>query len=127
MRYFKPGEMECKCGKCGLGVDDMEPLLLLKLDAARQYIDDNLPPGHGISFVINSAVRCPEHNEAVGGSTSSSHLPGYAVDVKANSSRLRHWVLKSLYVVDIGRIGIGRDFIHADVDPDKDPEVAWLY
>ena len=98
---------------------DPAPNLVYMLDQARSLA--------GIPFAINSGIRTPERNAAVGGAPESAHLGGYAVDIAANTSRERFVILRALLHVGFTRIGIGRSFIHADVDPDKAPEVAWLY
>lgn len=88
-------------------VDD---LLLEKVQKLRSYW--NVP----ISF--NSAYRCPQRNEEVGGSEHSYHMLGMAVDIP-----LRHFPVDIDAVVEsalmIGFTGIGKydNFVHLDVRP----------
>ena len=110
---------EFKCCSCGLGFDDMDFSLLSKLDMAREYAD--------VPFKITSSIRCESHNKEVGGKESSSHLEGLAVDIACPSSYLRYKILKGLMRAGFNRFGIGKDFIHADIDSDKPKELIWTY
>lgn len=116
--YFKPKEFECKCG-CGVGFEEMDKDILDKLDTARAIA--------GIPFKLNSAMRCSTHNKKIGGSITSSHLKGFAVDIAANTSTERYKILGALFEVGFNRIGIAKNFIHVDIDPSKDSELIWLY
>lgn len=80
----------------------------------------------GTSYVINSGYRTPEHNKKAKGKPGSSHLGGFAADIKATTSVKRGKVLKGLILAGFKRIGISKTFIHADSDPTK-PECIWLY
>jgi hypothetical protein len=55
----------------------------------------------------------------VGGVANSSHLTGWAADIRADSSNRRYLVLKGLIEAGFTRIGIGQNFIHCDCDPSK--------
>jgi uncharacterized protein YcbK (DUF882 family) len=114
--HFEDYEFECKCG-CGL--NNMDPGFLVRLDYARRLA--------GVTFHINSGCRCKTHNKNVGGSDTSSHLKGLAVDIQALTSQGRYRVLASLLSVGFKRIGIHSKFIHVDRDPDKALEVIWVY
>ncbi len=121
MRNFNKGkndEFRCRCG-CGLGVNDMDQETLEALDDSR---DDA-----GVSFIIDSAIRCPNHNAKVGGKKDSSHLYGYGVDIRAGGSYKRFLIVKALLANGFIRIGIHRGFIHADMDPNKPKQVLFLY
>lgn len=115
MKYFKDADFNCPC--CKENHMDME--FLEMLETARVFADT--------PFIINSAWRCEKHNKKAGGKPESSHLTGRAVDIKADTSRKRFWVLYGLINAGFTRIGIGKTFIHADTDHNKDQEVAWLY
>jgi uncharacterized protein YcbK (DUF882 family) len=97
----------------------MSKVLMAMLDQARGLA--------GVPFVINSAWRCYDHNEAVGGKETSAHLFGYAVDISCTASRNRYKIIKALITAGFSRIGISKSFIHVDIDGTKDAEVAWLY
>ena len=114
--HFPDYELECNCG-CGLM--NMQVRTMDRLERARVVA--------GIPFGINSGSRCPIHNKIEGGKDTSSHLEGYAVDIAITSSRARAEILIALLSVGFTRLGIGRNFIHADDDPNKPPKVVWLY
>lgn len=113
--YFSQREEWCPCCHSGGLVPDFRE----KLNKAREIA--------GIPFVLNSAFRCAAHNAEVGGSETSSHLAGVAVDIKAEDSRTRYLILKGLFAVGLHRIGIGKTFIHVDDDLTKPAGVVWLY
>jgi len=115
LKHFKLEEFACPCcGQCNMNEE-----LLGRLDEARGIA--NVP------FHINSGYRCKEHNKSVGGSPNSSHLKGLAVDIKTHNSRDRFRILEALLAVGFNRLGIGRHFIHTDIDKDKVREVIWDY
>lgn len=120
MIHFKKSEFYCPCG-CGLGFDDMDEDLPYYLNMARGYAE--------VPFVLTSTIRCMKHNlsEEVGGSETSSHLKGLAIDIKCDSSYERYRMIQGLKKAGFTRIGIGKDFIHADKDPDKPKELMWVY
>ncbi len=115
-KYFKPSELECKCG-CGLNLSKESTLALL--DTAREKA--------GIPFSISSGTRCASRNRSVGGESKSSHMTGYAVDITVTDSVSRYKVIKALLEAGFTRIGIAKTFIHADNDPDKPKNVIWEY
>ncbi len=114
-KYFKREEFACTC--CGEVKIDQE--MVNMLDYARRIAKT--------PFSINSGYRCPKHNAEVGGKETSSHLKGYAVDIKVTSMRSRFKILSALMDAGFERIGIAKTFIHVDNDPDKGPEVIWMY
>ena len=117
MRHFIIEEFLCPC--CGRGVEEMSEGLLYMLDTARDIA--------GIPFIINSGFRCTKHNKEVGGSPASSHLEGVAVDIKADNSKKRYLIVKALMQAGFHRIGIGKNFVHADIDPAKTASLMWTY
>lgn len=119
MSYFTEEEFACQCGRCGRGYEEMSPILLDKLEFARHVA--------GIPFVLTSALRCEAHNIDIGGSPTSSHQYGLAVDIKADDSVTRMQILKALLEVGFDRIGISDSFIHVDVDYKKRKDVCWVY
>ncbi|MCK4784655.1 MAG: hypothetical protein KAV87_12955 [Desulfobacteraceae bacterium] len=123
---FRAREFVCSCCKKE-GVRDEVVMRL-------QFAHDRLPKPNVI--IINSGYRCLKHNRSpeVGSDDTSSHPKGYAVDIKCTTSRCRFQLLKALIEAGFTRIGIRinkdrpeKSFIHADCDPDKDPEVIWGY
>lgn len=117
MAHFSAHEFDCKCG-CALGLNDIKPRALGKLLAARDMSN--------VQFVINSAMRCKKHNDDVNGSPTSSHMSGYAFDIRTTNSYERFVILRSLIFAGFRRIGIYSDFIHCDDDPSKGSCVTWI-
>lgn len=115
MQYFKRTEFNCPC--CNQNA--MNSDFMSRLDEARGYA--------GIPFIISSGYRCHRHNKKVGGSSTSSHLKGCAVDIKCVDSRSRYLILEALLDAGFSRIGIGKDFIHVDNDLSKSNNVLWIY
>lgn len=92
--------------------------LLTKLDKIRG--------DYGSPLSVNSGYRTKEHNAIVGGRVGSSHLKGLAVDLHCNNSVDRTKLLKAIYKNGINRVGIGKTFLHIDIDNNK-PAACWLY
>lgn len=113
--YFTTREFACPC----CGESRMDEDFVLKLDRARD--------GAGTLFHITSGFRCIEHNQKVGGSVSSSHMKGRAVDIATANSVDRFKILSALLRTGFKRIGVGKTFIHVDLDFDKTPDVTWVY
>lgn len=115
MRHFENKEFACPC--CGR--NEMNNEFKELLDKAREIA--------GVPFVINSGFRCPDHNKEIGGSETSSHLKGLAVDIHIAGSRMRYKIVEALLAVGLARVGIGDNFIHVDNDHEKDEKVIWTY
>ena len=122
LKYFDFDEFDCPTlDGSGLPTTDggkMNLDFLHKLDEARELA--NVP------FKITSGYRTPQHNLDVGGRIGSSHIKGLAVDIACVNSHQRQKILTALIQVGFKRIGIGKSFIHSDLDPDK-PNAIWLY
>ena len=115
-RNFTRQEFACKCG-CGF--DAIEPSLVDDLQ--------NIRDRFGGPLIINSGCRCVTHNENTGGSPASAHLRGMAADIACKSSDERFELVR-LCVTIFQRIGIGKDFVHVDIDKDeKSQYIMWLY
>ena len=117
LKYFNLTEFDSP-DEVGSGYK-MDKEFLIKLDYARGIA--------GIPFKINSGYRTQSRNKLVGGRVGSSHLKGLAVDIGYYGSRERFLIISALMQVGITRFGIGKTFIHTDVDKAKDPDVIWLY
>lgn len=84
---------------------------------------------------ITSGARCYSCNIMVGGSTYSSHIVGnnkkcLAFDVAVNNGVLFFYVLKEIFRTEITGIGIGRNFIHTDIDIKTETKIRpclWFY
>jgi len=115
--YFKISEFDSP-DEVGSGYR-MNKDFLRRLDTARGIA--------GIPFKINSGYRTAAHNTKIGGRVGSSHKKGLAVDIAYKGSRERYLIINALMIVGVNRFGIGKTFIHADVDKTKDEDVIWLY
>lgn len=114
-KHFDKKEFTCKCG-CGF--DDVDTRLIERLEAVREM--------YGQPLIITSGCRCVKHNEASGGKGDSAHLRGIAADIAIKNSRERYELL--LYLINkFYRVGIGKTFIHVDVDTLVDKDVCWMY
>jgi len=122
LKHFNFEEFDCPTLEgSGLPTSDggkMNLDFLHKLDEARELA--------GVPFKITSGYRSPQHNLDVGGRVGSSHIKGIAVDIACVNSHQRQKILTALIQVGFKRIGIGKSFIHSDLDPDK-PDAIWLY
>lgn len=107
-KYFKQSE-----------IIGLEPSLVEMLDTARGIA--------GVPFVISSGKRSKAQNEKAGGVEDSAHLTGFAVDILCKTSDVRWKMINSLFKAGFTRIGIGKDFLHADNDPSKPKQVIWHY
>lgn len=73
IRYFRPAEFVCKCGRhCDGYPAQMDKTLLRMADRVREAL--------GAACVVSSGLRCPQHNANVGGVSNSRHLTGKAMD-----------------------------------------------
>lgn len=109
---------EFACGD-GCGADEVSHALVASLQDMRDDI--------GRYLVITSGRRCSVQNVKVGGKPDSAHLDGHAADIAAPDSRLRMEIVKAAINAGISRIGIGKTFVHVDVDESKPQNVMWLY
>jgi hypothetical protein len=122
IKHFSPREFTCACkGYCEhpvvISLD-----LVRKLDAIRDRI--------GRHITIVSGTRCERHNRKVGAGSLSSHTPkqgvSHAADVRCPDSSFRFAFLEAALPL-FNRIGVGKDFIHVDDDPDLPSRVVWVY
>ena len=109
-KNFNLSEFVCHCG---CGSDYINPELVNKL----QLVRDNMGP-----MSVTSGVRCKPHNTKIGGSPTSSHISGVAVDLKCDSGPFRQQILTEL-TKHFQRIGIAKSFVHVDIDPAKSDSV----
>ena len=111
---LRDARFACKC----CGENHVDPRV-------EQYVKD-LEARVGKSLIVASGYRCEKHNAKVGGSPTSSHLGGLAVDISCKSDRLRFALIHTAIKLGITRIGVYRNFVHLDIDRGKTPEVIWV-
>lgn len=117
IKHFKPVEFDSPDIK-GSGAN-MQAIFIAKLDLARTIA--NIP------FRINSGYRTPKQNKKVGGVADSSHLKGEASDIAAETTAQKFIIVVALLKAGFVRIGIGKNFVHADNDMSKPQNVLWTY
>ena len=74
-------------------LDNMELLAEEVFEPLRTYVDGPIK--------INSFFRCPELNTAIGGSSSSQHCKGQAIDIddtfgRMSNAEMYHWIKENL-------------------------------
>lgn len=116
-KYFSPREFELCVPPCD--IDDMSPNLLSVLDKIRDMA--------GIPLVLNCAYRSVEYDLAKGRSGGSAHCAGLAVDIRCTTSVNRFKILKAAITCGVRRIGIGKNYIHLDIDKTLPQNVMWHY
>lgn len=118
MIYFKDYEITCKCG-CGQLIVNKE--LFERLSRARELA--NIP------FNVTSWNRCKFHNRMVGGSKTSGHLDGEAVDISFKDNHEKFIMTKALFDSGFKRIGTNeaKKFLHIDVTEYKAQETLFSY
>lgn len=114
--YFSPEEIQCKCG-CGFKL--IMPAFFTKINNVRGIV--------GGPLTVNSWCRCPIHNKDVGGTLTSSHPKGLAVDLNTPTAYIRYRILLAAGEINFRGVGVSETFIHLDDDPDKPPNRFWLY
>lgn len=116
-KYFSNTDFSSATPTCQL--EDMDEDFMHRLDTARGLA--------GIPFIVSSAYRTVEYEKSKGRDGTSAHTKGLAVDLKADHSRERFLIIRSLLKAGFQRIGSGEDFIHVDFDQAKDRNVMWHY
>ena len=115
IRFFERSHFACPCcGKC-----EMAEELILKLDHIRECL--------GLPIIITSGFRCEVHNKVVGGAPNSAHLKGLAADISIPTSAYRYNLITYAVILRIHRIGIGKNFVHLDIDKSKPWPSMWVY
>tara|TARA_B100000959_G_scaffold147137_1_gene154500 strand:+ start:400 stop:762 length:363 start_codon:yes stop_codon:yes gene_type:complete len=104
--------------RCGCGKDDIKDELAMKVQLVRDTLNR--------SITINSGIRCSNHNSTINATPTSSHIDGWAADLKYTGSAERYTLLYAIMPV-FDRVGIAKTFIHVDVDANKTAGVVWLY
>ena len=125
---FKDSEFNCRCGKCGRGVEYMDDYFLSILEKIRIELDKPIR--------LTSATRCQEHNNRVSNTYNSEHVAEHthsgkttAVDIATPDSKYRYELLELLFKYKVPRIGINfkKNFIHVGVSKNHPNPVVFSY
>lgn len=81
----------------------------------------------GEQFVITSGYRSKPYELSKGRKGTSSHCKGLAVDISTPNSVVRFKVVTALLLSGVPRLGIGRTFVHADIDETKPHPIIFHY
>jgi len=117
LKYFRHPEFASPDAP-GSGVR-MDLDFVLALDKLREAV--------GIPLVIVSGFRTTQHNAKVGGVECSAHTLGWAADILVLSGATRMRIVREALRLGFRRIGIGKKFVHLDVDLTKPQNVMWVY
>jgi hypothetical protein len=121
IKYFKPRDFTCRCeGLCG-HPDVISQDLVTKLDKIQDLI--------GLPVTVIFGTRCEKFNRKSGGRERSAHTAkggvSHAADIGCPDAAFRSAFLTAALSL-FNRIGIGKDFIHVDDDPELPTNVVWL-
>lgn len=116
-KYFKESEFKKCVPSCSL--QDMQQHTMDRLDKAREIA--------GIPFVLNCAYRSVAWDKSKGRDGESAHCKGEAVDIRCNTSANRMKIVKSLLKAGFPRVGVGKNYIHADDCETLPQDVMWHY
>lgn len=100
-------------------IEDLHPNLVELIRRAQHLA--------GFTFTITSGFRPKSWEFSRGRNGSSSHTKGLAVDVSTCDPHTRYKVLVSLACVGVPRLGVGKTFIHADIDETKAHPIIFHY
>ena len=102
MKYFTIKELTRSATARCLGIDNTPPASAVK--ALHELVDHVLDPlreAWGGPIRVNSGYRCPELNEAVGGTPGSQHLRGEASDITVGSRSANRRLLALIKRLDL--------------------------
>lgn len=116
-KYFHPAEFRNCTPACE--ESDMDPKFLERLDAFREFI--------GIPLVLTCAYRSKAYDIAKKRSGNSAHTRGLAVDILCKANSTRYKIVSGAVKFGFKRIGIGKNFIHLDMDESLTQNVIWHY
>jgi len=117
-KYFTLDEFKCGCG-CDRHELKMSKDFINLLDNVRDDISEPIR--------ITSGYRCPTYNISIGGAKKSAHVEGLAADIWVPDNYFRFILVNALIRRGINRIGIGSDFVHADMSRKNSMFRMWVY
>lgn len=106
LKFFKPEDFACRCGRSECEAPLIDMITALKLDGLRLEF--------GEPMIVDSGSRCQHQNQRVGGEKNSQHLLGKAVDIRCpDGLYLRRLLLLAIKHGFTG-IGIKTHMMHLD-------------
>lgn len=117
-RNFSASEFHCNCDGRYCQGPAPDASAVRHLAWTLQVIRDAV----GVPLKINSAYRCPEYNQIVGGAPNSQHKYGTAADLKPigiSPAKLHEEIEHLVNAGDIppGGLGLYNSFVHYDIRP----------
>lgn len=116
---FDSGKLDFKSSVPNCVESDLHPDLVSMLKSMQSLI--------GWPLLITSGYRPKSWELSKGRDGSSSHTKHLAVDVSAESSHARYKIIIAAGAVGIPRIGVGKNFVHLDIDETKPHPIMWTY
>lgn len=117
-KSFFTTDFDCKCTRAECTFTLLDDRIPPALEAYKEHVGD---------FQIDSAFRCPKHNEEEGGVDDSQHPKGTAVDCKSKVGKTGIEMAKgaeSIQAFAAGGIGTYKTFAHVDV---RNKRARWDY
>lgn len=105
--------------RVGCSYEQLKPEVLAALELMRDALRFDL--------VVTSAFRSVEHEKEHGRDGTSSHCKGLAVDLAVSSGYERLMLLCAGLSAGFFRVGVGKNFIHFDMDKSKPNPTCWTY
>lgn len=103
---------ECKC-RCGCGLCSVTPQLLDLAEKVRSILQTPM--------IVTSGTRCVSHNARVGGSPTSKHLQGLAMDFYCRTlspTAIYNAIIKAWHdgkLPELGGVGLYDWGVHIDI------------
>lgn len=115
IKHFQPHEFFSP----DIEAEEMNAAFVAELDRIRHVL--------GQPMTVTSGYRTEAHNKAVGGVKDSAHMKGLAVDIAVPDGQYRYMLVTTCLARGIVRIGVGKDFVHIDMDKSKNYPRMWVY
>lgn len=103
----------------GSGRANMQRAFVRALDRVQGDVDFDMD--------ILSGFRSFRWNAHVGGVSNSTHMDGWAADIRVRNDAERWAIARAAVRHGITRIGWGSGFIHLDMHPDRPQRTTWGY
>lgn len=117
-KNFSAKELRCKCNVCNREVPNECDLFALRM---LQRIREEVGP-----LTLNSAYRCPLHEDEARKDKPGTHNQGIAFDIRVPWGRKRMRIIELALKLGAKGFGFGNTFIHIDWRIQADP-TSWNY